>query len=104
MWLHAFSQWLLMATRVSEVGAGPALVPAAPPPLPQLIPSRQAVFAIPYRLDHTDDPARQPVEVQLYVSVDRGAHWQFYAKQSVGLVANLPPQFPFRAGGDGEFW
>ncbi len=104
MWLHAFSQWLLMATMVSEVGAGPALVPPAPPPLPQLIPSRQAVFAIPYRLDRTDDPARQPVEVQLYVSVDRGAHWQFYAKQSVGQVANLPPQFPFRAGGDGEFW
>ncbi len=60
---------------------------------------RQAMFAIPFRLDRAPDPAWQPVEAQLFVSVDRGANWRLYAK--------APPaqkQFMFRAGGDGEFW
>jgi len=66
---------------------------------PGLTTLRQSVFAIPYRIDRTADPARQPVEVQLHVSTDRGAHWQLYSK--------APPTqqyFMFRAGGDGEYW
>ena len=50
-------------------------------------------------MDRLDDPARQPVEVQLFVSGDRGAHWNLYSK--------APPtqqNFLFRAGSDGEFW
>ncbi|MEN6449282.1 MAG: hypothetical protein ABFC96_02220 [Thermoguttaceae bacterium] len=96
MWLQPLTHWLLVVTLASQVGRGPA---PAPPPLPQLVPMRQALFAIPYQLDRTEDTTRQPVEVQLFVSVDRGAHWQFYAK-----APTTQPNFPFRAGGDGEFW
>lgn len=58
--------------------------------------TRQNVFAIPFMVDRR---VAQPVEVHLYVSVDRGNSWQLYARQ--------PPntrQFTFRAGGDGEYW
>ncbi|MCE5267014.1 MAG: hypothetical protein LLG00_03935 [Planctomycetaceae bacterium] len=94
MWLQPLSHLLLTVAMLSQAG-GPA---TKPPALPQPVAMRQATFAIPYQLDRTED-SRQPVEVQLYVSVDRGAHWQFYAK-----APTTQPNFPFRAGGDGEFW
>jgi len=90
--------WLIATTLVAQAdvatsGGGTA------PALPQPTVMRQRLFAIPYQLGRADDPARSPVEVQLYVSGDRGAHWNLYAKG--------PPtqsQFMFRAGSDGEYW
>ncbi|MEN6558992.1 MAG: hypothetical protein ABFC54_12525 [Thermoguttaceae bacterium] len=70
---------------------------AAEPPISTV---RQSLFAIPYRIDQTGgDASRQPVEVQLFVSTDRGKRWQMYARA-------MPNQqrFMFRAGNDGEYW
>ncbi|MEN6458874.1 MAG: hypothetical protein ABFC63_08080 [Thermoguttaceae bacterium] len=98
MWVQTLSDWVIMVALVAQTG-GPALTKPAQPSLPQLVPMRQATFAIPYRIDRPDDRTHQPVEVQLFVSVDRGVRWQFYAKAPL-----TQPNFPFRAGGDGEFW
>jgi hypothetical protein len=67
--------------------------------LPQLIATRQAVFSIPFRVAASSDPAWQPVEAQLYVSTDRGAHWRLYTRAPAA-----ERRFTFRAGGDGEYW
>jgi hypothetical protein len=96
MWLEPLSHWLVLSALLAQLPAGPA--PATPSP-PELIATRHPVFAIPFRIDLPTDPARQPEEVQLYVSDDRGAHWQLYAKAPVAQR-----QFMFRAGADGECW
>jgi hypothetical protein len=93
MWL---AHWLLTVTIMAQSGSGTA---AAAPAMPEPVVARQHLFAIPFQVGRVDDPARQPVELQLYVSGDRGAHWTQYAK--------APPtqkHFMFRAGADGEFW
>jgi len=86
---------LLVAVAPPTAADASASVRAAPEP----IATRQSLFAIPFQIDEPMDPSRRPVEVQLYVSADRGASWQLYSK--------APPtrrQFVFRAAGDGEFW
>ena len=93
MWLEPLSHVFIALALVSQT------TPTTPPAASGPIVTQQPMFAIPFRVDRTDDPARQPVEVQLLVSTDRGAHWQLYAK--------APPaqqHFIFRAGGDGEYW
>ncbi len=93
MWLQPLSQWLLTVALLCQTAA------AAPPTAAEPIVTRQSAFAIPFRVDRPDDPARQPVEVQLLVSTDRGTRWQLYAK--------APPtqqHFMFRAGRNGEYW
>jgi hypothetical protein len=93
MWLEPLSH-LLVA--LALVGQTPAATPAA---LPDLITTQQPVFAIPFRLERTEDSMHQVAEVQLLVSTDRGRRWQLYAKS--------PPtqqHFLFRAGGDSEYW
>lgn len=87
MWL---SHLLIAAAIVSQSGAGAA---------PATTVTRHRTFAIPYRLNQVDEAAKQPVEVQLYVSSDRGANWRFYAK-----APTTQEHFMFRAGGDGEYW
>ncbi len=75
----------------------------APPPAAvatsELIATRHPQFTIPFRVERSDDPAWQPVEAQLFVSTDRGAHWRLYAK-----APTAKQQFTFRSGGDGEYW
>jgi hypothetical protein len=73
--------------------------PANASTLPAPIATRQTLFSIPFNVDQPADPARQPVEVQLLVSHDNGAHWQLYARA-------LPnqKQIPFRTVTDGEYW
>ncbi len=92
MWVSLVSHWLLAASLLSQA-AGSA------PALPELIPTRQTRFAIPFRVEASDDPARQAVEVELHVSSDRGGHWRFYQRQPAG-----GQQFVFRADVDGEYW
>src|SRR5688572_3949195 len=61
--------------------------------------TRQTAFAIPYRIDAAASAAQRPVEVQLYVSTDRGAAWKLHSK--------VPPEqgrFTFKAEKDGEYW
>jgi hypothetical protein len=89
--------WLLVLTLASQLRAGPPGTPTEV--LPQLIATRQAIFSIPFRVEHSSDPTWQPVEAQLYVSTDRGSHWRLYTS-----VPTAEKHFTFRAGGDGEFW
>jgi len=96
MWLEPLSHWLVLSALLAQLPAGPAPATLS---LPELIATRHPVFAIPFRVDPPADPARQPTEVQLYVSDDRGAHWQLYAKAPVA-----EQRFMFRAGADGEYW
>ena len=90
MWLEPLFVVLTLLGQTTAVAASP---PA------ESIATRQTVFAIPFRVDQTEDPAKQPIELQLHVSTDRGKHWHLYAKAT-------PSQqhFMFRAGGDAEYW
>ena len=56
---------------------------------------RQTTFNIPF----TVDTARLPLEVQLYLSRDRGQTWKLYARQNPSARF-----FPFHATQDGEYW
>lgn len=56
---------------------------------------RQTTFNIPF----TVETARQPLEVQLYLSRDRGQTWKLYARQNPSARF-----FPFHATQDGEYW
>ena len=80
-----------------------ALAAAAPQPgapgRPAPIYTRQTLFAIPFHLTPPDRASREPLEVQLYVSGDRGAHWDLYRK-----AQPAQGRFLFRAGMDGEYW
>ncbi len=58
--------------------------------------TRLTGFGIPFSID---DPEQKFVEVQLYLSKNRGLTWQFYARQD--LAAR---EIPFEASGDGEYW
>ena len=94
MWLVAVIPWLaLTAPEVAAPTQAPGQWMTEP------IVTRQTVFTIPFQLQQGNDPATEPVEVQLYVSTDHSAHWRLYSK--------VPPsqkQFLFRSGGDGEYW
>jgi len=93
MWMEPLSRLFVSLALLGQTAA------TAPPAAPEPIATRQSVFAIPFRVDRIDDPTHQPVELQLYVSTDRGTRWQLYSK--------VPPSqqhFLFRAGGDGEYW
>jgi hypothetical protein len=97
MWLASFVQFLAMAAAEFQpaVPPPPPTTPGAPAP----VYSRQTLFAIPFRIDRADRITSEPVEVQLYVSGDRGGHWDLYRK-----TAPTRGQFLFRAGMDGEYW
>lgn len=57
---------------------------------------RQTTCNIPFTVDLSKNA---PVELQLYVSQDRGTSWKFYAK-----AAPAEGRFSFRAVNDGEYW
>ena len=60
---------------------------------------RQTLLSIPFHVDRPGPGGQEPVEVQLYVSPDRGVRWDNWRQ--------APPQkgyFLFRAGCDGEYW
>jgi hypothetical protein len=67
--------------------------------LPEPVFSRQAAFAIPFRLDPPVNAAQEPREVELQMSPDRGRTWE--------ASSSVPPNkqaFVFRAPRDGEYW
>ena len=98
MWLAA-----LITRFCGRMGAGDPLRPVggdshvAPPPAP--IYCRQNRFSLPFHIDRPTNVNREPVEVKLYVSGDRGVNWQpyFSVKPTAGNI-------PFRAGSDGEYF
>jgi len=93
MRLELFLWGVILVAAACQVDAAAPSQPTAP------IVTHQALFAIPFRVEPTADAARRPVEVQLYVSTDRGAHWQLYSKAQPSRQ-----QFQFRATKDGEYW
>jgi hypothetical protein len=94
MWLAPLSGWVLSLAILGQSSAA-----VSPAMLPELIATKDATFAIPFRVESADNPARQPAEVQLLVSIDRGNRWQLY-----GQVPPTQQQFVFRAKNDGEYW
>ncbi len=100
MWLQPLSYWILAAALSAPAAGNPSVGPAMTrPTMPEPIATRQSKFSIPFRIERSNDPAWQPVEAQLYVSTDRGAHWRLYSKGPT-----TQKSFAFQAGGDGEFW
>lgn len=53
-------------------------------------------FGIPFSIADPDD---RFIEVQLYLSKNRGQTWQFYARESTAAK-----EFPFTSSGDGTYW
>ncbi len=56
-------------------------------------------FRIPFHIGQAGDPARRPVEVQLFVSTDRGGQWR-----GAGVAKPDAGFFAFKAPSDGEYW
>jgi hypothetical protein len=83
----------LAATTTDAALATSQATPAEP------ITTRQTLFSIPFQIDRAQAAARQPTEVQLHVSADRGANWQLYSR-----VKPEQGKFLFRAVTDGEYW
>ncbi len=93
--------WMASLLPVLALGAadpaGPLAAPAPPPPIFW----RQTLFSIPFQVQPASNPAQEPAEVQLFVSPDRGVHWDnrpwMKAQPKKGYIL-------FRAGADGEYW
>jgi hypothetical protein len=77
-----------------------AVAPQSPAaPAGPVVFTRQMLFAIPFQMERPDRISREPVEVRLYVSGDRGQRWDYYSKADP-----TRQRFLFRAGLDGEYW
>lgn len=63
---------------------------------PKLLATNLRGFGVPFRLDANNDAF---IEVQLYLSTDRGRSWSFYSRQTTDKE-----EFPFQADRDGEYW
>lgn len=91
-----------LAWMLALVGLSVAVGDVTPPPrgtLPPPIATRQTLFSIPFQIPPGGQSIHDPVEIQLYVSADRGANWQ--------LCQRVKPEkghFLFRAVTDGEYW
>ncbi len=95
MWLAPLLQVLVLGAVGTSAGGSPAATaPASPVPT---FHSRAAVFAIPFHVHRPAGAVQAPVEVQLYVSADRGGSWQSYSK-----VDPAKGQFVFRAARTGN--
>lgn len=83
-----------VARAQSDQGTAAGPYDTGPTPFPSRV-LRQTTFNIPF----TVETARQPLEVQLYLSRDRGQTWKLYARQNPSARF-----FPFHATQDGEYW
>ena len=96
MWLATVVPLLALTAADPQATAGGAVAASA---VPAPVYTRQSLFSIPFRIERPDRITREPVEVQLYVSGDRGTHWDLYRKAEPARQ-----HFLFRAGVDGEYW
>lgn len=87
---YTFLIWIAAQLPAAAQPAGESAPPGGP------IPTRQNTFLIPFTVD---DSRGLPLEIQLFVSADRGASWQLYARQRPS-----DSHFRFRAARDGEYW
>ena len=72
--------------------------PATPPnrPAPKKVGTKMTGFGVPFAIS---DPENKFIEVQLYMSKNRGVTWQFYGRQNLD-----GKEFAFQSNGDGEYW
>ncbi len=84
---------------LAAIVAAPVAVVAGTPPLPDPIATRQTSFLVPFRIERHDPRSPDPRAIQLFVSTDRGANWQYYA-----TAEPAKGSFLFRADADGEYW
>lgn len=96
MWLASFAQVLVLMIPAADPGVAWVASSAA---LPKSIATRQTMFSIPFQVNQNVETGREAVEVQLFVSGNRGARWDMY-----GRVEPAKGNFLFRASGDGEYW
>ena len=89
--------WLFTVTAsvFGQTRQGPTSRPKASSP----VITRQTTFAIPFQVSPTNHDDQRPVEVQLFVSDDRGANWQLYKRADPASAT-----IRFRADQDGEYW
>ena len=89
------------ASAAPQDGAPPASAPTQPPPAvtPIVTATRQNAFTIPFRIEPTQNPSQQPVEVQLHLSTNQGTSWEIASR-----VKPDKGSFVFRAPHDGEYW
>ena len=64
----------------------------------RLVATRQLAFTIPFSVSAARDPDSSPVEVQLFVSVDKGVNWLLSARQQPSAG-----RFQFHAPRDGTY-
>lgn len=96
MWLAPLVSLLaLVAVDPRPLGNPPPVAPTGPAPTF----TNRTVFTIPFHIDRPARLAQEPVEVQLYVSSNRGAAWQLYGKTQPAKGF-----FVVRAAADGEYW
>ncbi len=91
--------WMASILQILALGAVDPAPPLAASAVPAPIYWRQTLFSIPFQVERSGQTKQEPVEVQLYVSPDRGAHWDNWRQ--------APPKkgyFLFKAGADGEYW
>ena len=91
--------WIASILQVLALGAADPAAPLAAFSAPAPIYSRQTLFSIPFHVERSNQPAQEPVQVQLYVSPDRGVRWDNWRQ--------APPEkgyFLFKAGVDAEYW
>ncbi len=91
--------WVASILQVLALGAVDPAAPLAASAAPAPIYWRQTLFSIPFHVERPNQPGQEPVQVQLYVSPDRGRRWDNWrqAEPQAG-------HFLFRAGADGEYW
>ena len=90
--------WTVAVASTGGANAAPVDVRAAAG-LPELVRTRERVFAIPFRLPPTSDAEAAPRRVVLGVSKDLGITWQ-----PAGEVSPAAGSFTYRAETDGEYW
>ena len=94
--------WLTPAMILLALSEPPTMLAAGPPGLifvAEPIVTRQTAFSVPFQVERAQNPAQEPVEVQLYLSTDQARTWQLYSK-----VRPDQKSFLFRCAGDGQYW
>jgi hypothetical protein len=92
-----------MTLVVGAAALGGSLLPALPvssaPPTPTAVHTNRSKFRIPFQYDAQEMARLAAVEIQLFVTTDRGKNWQ--------LSQAVPPatgRFTYQAPQQGEYW
>jgi hypothetical protein len=80
------------------LGGATAILEAAPP-APKPIHTNKPKFRIPFNFDAAEIQRLGAKEIQLFGSIDDGAHWQ-----KLQVVSPQAGRFNFEANRDGEYW